>query len=593
MKIVLSAIAVCFALACFLFVGVAPKTSAGAAVSEQSCSALSMLTSKDLPNPTAAVTSAKYNAASPAQANSGRGGNGATPALPEHCEVIGKMDERTGANGQKYAIRFHLRLPTEWNGKLFYQAGGGGEGNLGSAIGTLPGQPGEVALPLGYAVVSQDSGHDNMSNNDPQMNGVMTFGFDPQARTDYGYRSYDQVTQAAKAIAKAYYGRMPEKSYFVGCSSGGREALMMAQRYPGDYDGILSCSGAFEMPRALVAGIWDAQALAAAAKDAGTLDPNGQPFINRAFSDDDADLIAQAVLSACDELDGLKDGMVQNFKACTTALVHPKLVAATCHGAKDASCVSAAQVTAIEKIMAGPKNSKGEALYSDWPWDAGIGGKTADGKINKEWRDVKLGRYADTKNSGLYAGLGTGLVSALFMTPPVALPVDGSKYLDFALKFNFDTDAPKIYAKGGEFKEAAMDYMMPNSSDLSAFKKHGSKLLIITGVSDPDFSFNNIARWWEQVNKHDRGKGTEFVRLFAVPGMNHVTGGPSTDRYHAFGTLVSWVEKGEAPERIEATAPNDTPWPNRTRPLCVYPLQARYSGTGSIESAENFVCRMP
>jgi hypothetical protein len=127
-----------------------------------------------------------------------------------------------------------MRLPSQWNGKFFFEGGGGSNGNAGEALGNLQGQQTTNALVLGYAVVSQDSGHDNATNNDPKLNGSQTFGFDEQARLDFGYNSYDQVTQAAKALIKLYYGKGPERSYYLGCSEGGREAMMMSQRFP-DY----------------------------------------------------------------------------------------------------------------------------------------------------------------------------------------------------------------------------------------------------------------------------------------------------------------------------------------------------------------------
>src|SRR5579862_1463870 len=194
--------------------------------------ASSALLQKAPPNAMTVITSARYQPASAAQGN--------TPALPEHCEVLGKMNERTGANGQTYAIKFHLRLPAAWNGRFFFEGGGGSNGNIGNAYGNLQGQQRSNALTLGYAVVSQDSGHDNRENNDPARNGAQTFGFDPQARLDFGYNSYDQVTQVSKALIQAYYGRAPERSYFVGCSEGGREGMMMSQRFPTYFDRILA-----------------------------------------------------------------------------------------------------------------------------------------------------------------------------------------------------------------------------------------------------------------------------------------------------------------------------------------------------------------
>ena len=206
------------------------------------CAALVKLDAASLPNPTTVITSAKVNAAAAATAQS--------PALPEHCEVIGKINERIGFNSNHYAINFHLRLPAVWNGRFFFQGGGGTNGTLGNALGTLQGQLPTNALALGYAVVSQDSGHDNIINSNPLMNGNQTFGFDPQARLDLGYQSYDQVTQTAKALIRAHYGKTPEKSYYAGCSEGGREGLMMSQRFPEHFDGILAVgpASAFRSP---------------------------------------------------------------------------------------------------------------------------------------------------------------------------------------------------------------------------------------------------------------------------------------------------------------------------------------------------------
>src|SRR5215813_13085203 len=304
------------------------------------CAGLLKIETGSLPTPRTMLTSATVNAARPAQGN--------VPALPEHCEVQGKINERTGANGQQYAIKFHLRLPAAWNGRFFFEGGGGSNGNLGNALGNLQGQQRTNALVLGYAVVSQDSGHDNQVNNDPSRGGTATFGLDPQARLDFGYSSYDEVTRAAKAIINLYYGHAAERSYYVGCSEGGREAMMMSQRFPAYFDGILACAPGFNLPKAALIGhSLDAQALAEAAKAQGVYDRFGQPFLNKTFTDEDLDLAAQAILSACDSLDGLEDGIIDNFPACTSAVVNPKLSAVTCKGPKRVACLTAAQITAL------------------------------------------------------------------------------------------------------------------------------------------------------------------------------------------------------------------------------------------------------
>jgi hypothetical protein len=136
-----------------------------------------------------------------------------------------------------------------------------------------------------------------------------------------------------------------------------------------------------------------------------------------------------------------------------------------------------------------------------------------------------------------------------------------------------------------------LDFMMASSTDLSAFKSRGGKMVIVHGVSDPVFSINDTIHWWNDVNKANNGAAAEFVRLFAVPGMNHCAGGPATDQFDAFTALVNWVEKSTAPTKIVATAGGATPWPGRTRPLCAYPQQARYNGSGSVDDAASFSCK--
>src|SRR5690242_12852922 len=376
------------------------------------CPGLTALTG--LPNATTMINSATLNAPRAAQGN--------TPALPEHCEVQGRMNDRTGVNGQHYAIRFHLRLPSDWNGRFFFEGGGGSNGNLGNALGNLQGQQRSNALVMGFAVVSTDSGHDNAVNNDPARGGTVTFGFDPQARRDFGYNSYDQVAQAAKAIINSYYGRAPERSYYVGCSEGGREAMMMSQRFPTYFDGILACSPGFKLAKAALFGhSADVQALAEVAKSSEVFDRFGQPLLNKTFTDEDLDLASQAITSACDGLDNLQDGIIDNFPACTPAIVAPKLTAITCKGPKRNTCLSVAQVAALQKLFAGPRNAQGELLYADWAWDRGLGGKIGE-NYNQGWRSWKLGAFDAPNNSAIITSLGSAAASAVFVTPPVAVP---------------------------------------------------------------------------------------------------------------------------------------------------------------------------
>jgi feruloyl esterase len=282
-------------------------------------------------------------------------------------------------------------------------------------------------------------------------------------------------------------------------------------------------------------------------------------------------------------MDGLEDGLIANFTACK-----PQLSGLVCNGAKTAECLTSIQISALEKVFAGAKNSTGGPLYADWAWDAGIS--------SPGWRIWKIGMYNASANSSINATLGSGAISAVFTTPPVPVAAGGAAPVEYLLNYNFDKDAPKIFAESGAYARSSWDFMLASSTDLSAFKAHGGKLLITHGVSDPVFSVNDTIAWFDQVthneiNKLNKAKTDEWVRFFAVPGMTHCGGGPSTDQFDAFTALVNWVEKKTPPERIIATAGAMTPWPGRTRPLCPYPQYARYIGKGSIEEASNFVCK--
>ena len=562
------------------------------------CAELTMVSGQRFPNATTVIASARVDAPSEAKAgNPAAGPAGApVPALPEHCEVFGRINDREGVDGQHYAIKFQMRLPVRWNGKFFFEGGGGSNGIVGNAYGYLQGQQRDAALGLGYAVVSQDSGHDNSVNNDPERNGPLTHGFDPQARLDHGYNSYDQVTQMAKALIRIHYGRAPERSYFVGCSEGGREAMLMSQRFPEYFDGILACSPGFQLPKAALFGeVWDTQTLAELAIKMGIYDKDGTPFLNKTFSDEDLALVSGSVLAACDALDGLTDGVIDNFPACTRELVAKNLAEITCKGPKRSTCLLADQVAAIQKIYGGAKNSKGENLYSDWPWDRGMGGKVGGSAgpdaYNVGWRVWKMGVYDAPANNSINTSLGALSVGSVFSTPPVVTGVTNGRPMKALLAVNLDRDAVKLESETPLYPVSVASYFMANSTDLSLFKARRGKLLLVHGVSDPIFSANDTIHWYEQLNQVNGGRADEFVRLFAVPGMNHCGGGPATDQFDAFAALVNWTEKSQVPDMILARAGAATPWPGRTRPLCAYPKQARYNGSGSIEDASNFACR--
>ena len=548
------------------------------------CSRLAAALQGHWPDPSTRITSATANQTGPYLPPPRPGAPPMPPlVLPAHCEVVGVLHERTGRDGKPYAIHFHLRLPQDWNGRFFFQGGGGSNGVLGDALGMMA-PPAAPALLQGFAVVSQDSGHDNAVNVDPARGGVLSFGFDPQARADYGHASLKAVADAAKAVIGAYYAKPPTYSYFVGCSKGGQEGMAFAQLYPDEFDGIVASAPGFSLPRAALAEAWDVQSIAAAEPRISDALSPGEKLARfpSTFSDADLGLARDAVLQACDGGDGLEDGMVQDFDHCTTAQVAPKLKAKTCSANQAQGCLTAAQVSALLRIFEGPQGRDGKKLYSAWQWDAGIG--------SAGWRIWKMGS-ADGKIPALNIVLGGPSLASVFTTPPTPISGSPADALAFQLGFDMARDSAKIDATDAEFKRSAWADISARSSDLSGFRAHGGKMIVPHGVSDPVFSIRDTLSWYDEVQRRNLGHAAAFVRVFPVPGMNHCGGGPATDNFDAFAALRTWVEKQQTPERIVASAGDASPWPHRSRPLCPYPKVARYRGQGDAESEVNFECR--
>ena len=512
--------------------------------------------------------------------------------VPAHCRLLGRMHARVSPiDGRAYSIGFEMRLPLDWNRRFYYQANGGIDGSVATAMGaTSGGGPLTSALMQRFAVISSDAGHNAAQN--------PVFGIDPQARLDYGYRAVGKLTPMAKAVLGAAYGSGPSRSYIGGCSNGGRHAMVAAARYPEDYDGYLVGAPGFNLPRAAVANIYGAQQYATIAAPG----PSGAPDLAGAFTPAERSLLSAKVLERCDELDGLADGMVQDVRACQRAFDLARDVP-TCAGARDGTCLSAAQKVAIGNIFAGPRDRAGKPMYSTFPYDAGHG---AAGTAFWEF-------FAPL-------ALDAGAVAFVFGTPPAdPTSFNGAR---FALTSDIETLNASIYAHDGTYTESGMSFMTPpHPTHLHRLAQRGARMIVYHGVSDPIFSVDDTTRWFEaltprghpqarQERRDDRhGRHTDergpppvaFARLFHVPGMNHCAGGPSTDQFDLLGALVDWVENGRAPERVVATARSagnpggvnpelPATWaPNRTRPLCAYPKVATYRG-GDPESAESFLC---
>ena len=504
--------------------------------------------------------------------------------MPAHCKVSGKMNERTGVDGKPYAIGFEMRLPVNWSGRFLLQANGGAYCVVQPAYGNVvSGGATTNALMQGFAVLSSDAGHTMESGPAVGLVGGNLFGMDPQARLDYGYAANGALAPMAKQLIATHYGRAPKTSYMMGCSNGGRHAMVAASRYADHFDGLIAGNPGFNLPKAAVQHAWDIQAFSAV-----------NPDIKAAFPPADMKLVAEKVLEKLYALDGRADGMVNNLPACQKAF---DLKTLQCSGDKTAQCLSQPQVTALQKVFAGPVNSKGEVLYSDWPWDAGVGAS-----------QIGFGSWRAWKLQGPIAGLpiigvlGGGSVAYTFSTPPKPVAGNPPALIKSLLDYNFDTDAATIYATSGAFKESSVQFMTPpNAADLSKFKAKGGKLIVYHGTSDPVFSFNDTRNWYEALNRHHAGNAGSFARLFPVPGMNHCQGGPTTEQFDMLSAMVDWVENGKVPTQVIATARTgvnpDVPadWISqgkpRSRPLCPYPQQARYRGTGDINDAASFSCQ--
>lgn len=497
----------------------------------------------------------------------------ASGSLPAHCKVNGALNARTGIDNKRYAIGFELRtpVPSAWNGKFFFQGGGGTNGFIVPATGDLLNAPSGTALERGYAVASTDGGHDSGQSDS-------TFAIDPQARIDYGYNAVGQVSVTARKIIEARLGKAPARAYLMGCSNGGRDAMVAASRFADQFDGYVAANPGFNLPKSAIAEAWDTQQFMSAAT------PGQLP--KDAFPATAMSLVAQKILDKCDALDGLADGIVNDRSACQAAFSLAADVP-TCAAGPAAPCLTGAQKTALQNVFSGARNSAGQSLYASWPWDAGVAGRN--------WRFWKLDAgFAPLPFNTL---IGAGAMGYIFTTPPDAPNLaDGG--LGYQLTFSMDTGAPRIFARNTTYTESAMDFMTPpNPTDLPTLKARG-KLIVVHGTADPVFSPNDTMAWYDAVRAKDP-TAANYVRLFLVPGMNHCAGGPATDRFDALQALEDWVEKGTAPASMRATVNAADPdvvaagWPaTRSRPLCAYPTQARLkTGATNTEDAASFECR--
>ena len=466
------------------------------------------------------------------------GGSSNVLKASAHCIIEGEIGGRTGADGKHYGTKFQLRLPENWNGNFLFQGGGGVDGFVAPAVGSIPVRSSTAtpALMRGYAVVSMDGGHPTPTPD---------FGADQQARLDFAYQSTGKVTNVAKQLIQKMYSAAPKHSYFMGCSNGGREAMIAMQRYPLEFDGVIAANPGFRLSRAAVAQQWDYQQFMKIAPK----DKAGNKILANALTQADLDKVSEAVKNRCDARDGLKDGIVNAWESCDFKAEHAGL--------------SRAKTAALKAVMDGAKDSRGNQIYSGWYYDAGMN--------QPDWRAWKLGSSQTAKPDSRGVTLGAGSLKWYFMTPAVP---------DFDLdKFDFDRDTPKTNQTG-----ALNDAV---STDLSTFAARGGKFIIVTGVSDPVFSAKDQVEWFKRMNR-DTKNAQSFSRMFMVPGMNHCGGGDAYGDFDPLSALEEWHGKNRAPENL--TARGSQSRAGKAMPLCAYPKTAVYIG-GDSSKAESFECR--
>ena len=531
-----------------------------------SCAAIATMATTGLPVQPAQITLAKFNAAGSTSA-------GATP-LPDHCQVQGTLESRSGSDGVLYGTKFEVRLPLTWNGRFMFQGGGGTEGSLPAATGSAGNAV--PALAQGYAVMTQNGGHDNTL-----LSSGPAFAVDAKAQADYGYHSVDISTQTAKALIASFYGKQPDHSYSVGCSTGGKQGMSLSQMFPAHYDGIVAGDPIYNQGANTLSENNALQAVAAiVSKDPAT----GRPRYFESFSTADYQLVTDALLNTCDALDGLADGVVDNWQSCRfdpATYVSPTTgQPLQCTGAKTATCLTSAQIGAIKRINAGPRTLTGAMVTNPFkPDGTTVAGYAYDGGFMSASSGIPS-RDVGTATSQP-GNIGFAAVQIPYMWLATPTPTFDP------LLLNYDSDMLRMSSNSP---------MISNAIDLSAFKARNGKIIYYHGQSDPGPPMLHTVNYYDRLVAANGGLAAtqNFARLFLVPGMGHCSGGPATDQFDPLTSIVNWVEKGVAPASIPASGANFTAVPRaRSRPLCPYPLSARYIGAagGDISVAANYACR--
>jgi feruloyl esterase len=474
----------------------------------------------------------------------------ATPSTPDYCAVTGYIAPNVG---------IRIGLPRAWNGKFIHLGCGG---SCGLFDDTYFSQCGYV-MRKGYACIVTDMGHRGIG-----VDYVWAYN-DLQEKTDFGVRAAHVATIAGKAITERFYARAPQKSYFMGCSTGGREGMQEAQIFPWDFDGIIAGAPPIRFSEALTAWIWGFRTMHT---------PDGRPIMGLP----ELELLNKAALSQCDKDDGLMDGVIGSPSTCR---FDPAVLA--CRGDQKSGCLNPAQVSAAKRIYQGPATSSGIALSSAGPMPGSEFNPAPGVSVGTGWHAVYIG---DAGKLTFYTAVSEEALRFLMFDrdPGPSWHVND---------FDFDRDY-KRFGITSPLYDAA-------NPDLERFRDAGGKLIMYIGTNDTAVPVRGVLGYYDRVSAvmGGRQKAQQFARLFVMPGVGHCLGGPGADTVDYLSALESWVERGQPPERLVAyhmkAAPSGEadsggkPEVGFSRPLFPYPAEARYRGSGDPGDERSFTAIHP
>lgn len=451
----------------------------------------------------------------------------ASASAPEFCRVMAMVQPE---------VRLEVALPAAWNGRLVMIGNGGYAGENLEHPGRIAAR--DSALRKGFAFSQTNTGHD------AELEPLGTFAASAQKLLDYAFRAVHVTALTAKALSAHFYGRAPRRSYFLGCSTGGRQALMSAQRFPEDFDGILSMAPVLDFTGTML-------------KYAGTL----QAFATAPVSEAKLKLAGETIYASCDAKDGVKDGILEDPRRCA---FDPAAQLPKCPGAEAPDCFTQGQISGLTALYT-DQVVNGKRIFPGWPV-----GPEAVGQNGRVGWFPWLVREGEPSLSQQFS-------TAFFQY--LAFP---KKNPDFQLgQLDIARDLPRL--------DAIRRTLDATDSDLSGFRDRQGKLLMTFGWADPALNPNMGVEYYESVVRKMGPDTRDFFRLFMMPGVFHCGGGPGCDSADTLSALVNWVENGKAPETMRAEKRQGAAV-LRSRTLCPYPAVAAYTGTGSTDDAASFRC---